>query len=302
MTLTELRAELEQLAVDGCTAADVDRLTQAWQAVRDETPQSYHAVIDDRLKELSIDVVLPEAFVATEAKDFTLHQMNGYWHWYSSGSIFGDNYCSEDGFDTQAEAIVDAVDFLTSVYNSSAEDNDFSDLEDPATGIDIELADTSPYQSGVHFALYEYEDNPGVRWQGLCQEPGESSQWWNTDADFAHLVSDRGYYNARYAAADCIFSLHTERGYSIEEAITLVYELALPVHTVIEENQAEVTAYIEQVKAAEYAERWNRLWPTDQQAIESAIQMLPVADQDQARYEMAFRTKQMPEQYWPSEA
>ena len=141
-----------------------------------------------------------------------------------------------------------------------------------------------------------------MRWQGLCQEPNETSQWWNTDADFAHLVSDRGYFNAHYAAADCIFSLHTERGYSIEEAITLVYELALPVHVVIEENQAEVTAYIEQLKAAEYAERWSRLWPTDQQAIESAIQVLPAVAQDQARYEMAFRTKEMPEQYWPSEA
>ena len=118
MTLIELRAELEQLVVDGCTAADIDRLTQVWEAVRNDTPQSYHAIIDDRLKALSIDVVLPEAFVATETSDFTLHQMNGYWHWYSSGPIFRDNYCSEDGFDTQAEAIADAVDFLTSVYNS----------------------------------------------------------------------------------------------------------------------------------------------------------------------------------------
>ena len=85
MTLTELRAELEQLAADGCTAADVDRLNQAWEAVRNDTPQSYHAIIDDRLKALSINVILPEVFVATEIKDFTLHQMNGYWHWYSSG-------------------------------------------------------------------------------------------------------------------------------------------------------------------------------------------------------------------------
>ena len=189
MTLTDLRAELEQFAANGCTAADIDRLNQAWKAVREKTPQSYHAVINDRLKALSVDVVrLPKASVATEASDFTLHQQNGSWHWYSCGPIFSDNYRSEDGFDTQAEAITDAVDFLTSVYNSDAEDNDFSELES-ATSIDIELGDTSPYQSGVHFALYEYEDNPGVHWQGLCQEPGESSQWWNTDADFAHLVS-----------------------------------------------------------------------------------------------------------------
>ena len=35
----------------------------------------------------------------TENVDFTLHELNGYWHWYSSGPHFGDDYCSEDGFD-----------------------------------------------------------------------------------------------------------------------------------------------------------------------------------------------------------
>ena len=100
------------------------------------------------------------------------------------------------------------------------------------------------------------------------------------------------------ASSRCIL----ERGYSIEEAVTLVYELALPVHTVISENRTAVTAYIEQLKAAEFAEHWGRLWPTNQQDIESAIQVLPAAERDQARYDMAFRTPPMPEQYWPTEA
>ena len=270
MTPTEIRAELEQLAESGCTTADVDRLNQAWLAVRADTPQSYHAVIDDRLKALSIDADLPELFTATENEDFTLHELNGYWHWYSSGPTFADGYCSEDGFDTKLEAIADAVDFLTSVYNSSPEDNDFSELPSAKALTDIELAETSPYQSGVHFALCQYEGKDGWHWQGLCQAPGESVQWWGDD-DFAHLASDRGYFNVRTAAADCIFSLHIERGYSIEEAVTLVYELALPVHTVIEENRTAVTDYIEQLRAAEFTEHWSRLWPANQQDIESAI-------------------------------
>ena len=302
MTPPEIRAELDQLAATGCTAADLDRLNRAWLAVRDHTRQSYHAVIEDRLQALSIDVNLPELFTATENEDFTLHELNGYWHWYSCGLTFGDNYCSEDGFDTQADGIADATNFLTRVYNSRPEDGNFNELPPASTLFDIELADTSPYQSGVHFALYECEGQTGVYWQGLCQEPNEVERWWGEDNDFAHLASDRGYFNARLAAADCIFSLHTERGYSIEDAVTLVYELALPVHTVISENRTAVTAYIEQLKAAEFAEHWGRLWPTNQQDIESAIQVLPAAERDQARYDMAFRTPPMPEQYWPTEA
>ena len=89
---------------------------------------------------------------------------------------------------------------------------------------------------------------------------------------------------------------------SLRGPITLVYELTLPVYAVIEENRAAVTEYINQIKAAEYAEHWSHLWRSDQQAIESSIQVLPVERREQARYEMAFRTQPMPEQYWPTEA
>ena len=218
----------------------------------------------------------------------------------SCGPVFEDGYCSEDGFDTPAEAIADAIAFLTSIYDSeTSNDNDCNSslAFDP---VDIQL-DGSPYQSGVHFALYRDGNQLGTYWQGLCQEPNESDRWWNSDDDFAHLASDKGYNNVRLATADCLFSLHTERGFSVEEAITLVYELALPVHTVIEENRAAVTEYINQLKAAEFAEHWSRLWRSDQQAIDSSIQVLPVAAREHARYEMAFRTPPMPEQYWPDE-
>ncbi|MGB3786572.1 MAG: hypothetical protein WA949_01090 [Phormidesmis sp.] len=85
MTPTEIRAELEQLAASGCTAADLERLNRAWSAIRTETPQSYHAVIDDRLQALNTGAELPALFNATENEDFTLHELNGYWHWYSQG-------------------------------------------------------------------------------------------------------------------------------------------------------------------------------------------------------------------------
>ena len=84
--------------------------------------------------------------------------------------------------------------------------------------------------------------------------------------------------------------------------MTLVYELALPVHTVIDENRAAVTEYIDQLKAAEFTERWSRLYPSSQREIEAAVQVLPETERDQARYEMAFRTQPMPEQYWPTNA
>ena len=244
---------------------------------------------------------LAESFAATENIDFTLHELNSYWHWYSCGPHFGDDYCSEDGFDTQAEASADAVEFLTTLYNSGLTDSSRNPIPPAAMLADIELAETSPYQSGVHFAIYQLEDDSGWYWQGLCQEPNESDKWWDADDDFAHLSSDRGYYNGHYAAADCLFSLHLERGYSIEEALTLVYELTLPVHTIIDENRAAVTAYIEQLKAAEFEEHWSRLWPVNQQDIEAAVAVLPEPEREQARYEMAFRTLPMPEEYWPSE-
>ena len=208
MTPTEIRAELEQFAESGCTSADLERLNVAWSAIRTETPQSYHVVIDDRLNALRIDADSPELFSATENTDFVLHELNGYWHWYSQGPQFGDDYCSEDGFDTPAAARADAETYLTSLYHSDTIENDLAD---------IELADISPYQSGVHFALYQQAD--GWYWQGLCQEPNETEQWWHSDDDFAHLSSDRGYCNAQLATADCLFSLHTERSYSVEAAI-----------------------------------------------------------------------------------
>ena len=302
MTLTEIRSELEQLAESGCTTADVERLNNAWSAIRADVQPSYHAIIDDRLQQLHVHAVPPEQIVVTENVDFTLHELNGYWHWYSCGPNFDDDYCSEDGFDTPAAASADAVEFLTTLYNSGLIVSDLGQLHPGAISTDIELAETSPYQSGVHFAIYQPADDTSWYWQGLCQEPHESEKWWDTDDDFAHLASDRGYYNAQYAAADCIFSLHLERGYNIEAAVGLVYELALPVHTIIDENRAAVTAYIEQLKAAEFEERWSRLWPANQRDIEAAVAVLPEAEREQARYEMAFRTLPMPEEYWPSGA
>ena len=152
------------------------------------------------------------AFVPAEGIDFELDYRGPIdgeeaWEWTSRGPTFSDNYSSDDTFSSQDAAIQDATTFLTSVYNEPA---DFSALEEhqeeTATCIDIELAETSPYRSGVHFALYTCEDREGVYWQGLCQEPGEQALWWS-EGDFSKYVSDRGYYNAQYAAADAILLL-----------------------------------------------------------------------------------------------
>ena len=48
-----IRAQLDQLAATGsASAAEHDRLSQAWQAIKPQTPQSYHPVIEDRLEAL----------------------------------------------------------------------------------------------------------------------------------------------------------------------------------------------------------------------------------------------------------
>ena len=69
-----------------------------------------------------------ETFSATEGIDFTLHELHDYWHWYSQGLQFGDDYCSEDGFETPAAAISDAESFLTTLYHSGMTANDLSPI------------------------------------------------------------------------------------------------------------------------------------------------------------------------------
>lgn len=55
MSAADIRAQLEQLAATGtASAAERERLTQAWQAIKQQTPASYHAVIEDRLKALKV--------------------------------------------------------------------------------------------------------------------------------------------------------------------------------------------------------------------------------------------------------
>ena len=182
------------------------------------------------------------SFVPTEGVDFELDyrglvEGEEAWEWTSCGSTFSDNYSSDDAFTSQAAAVQDAVTFLTSVYNNPP---DLSDLEETATCIDIELSEVSPYQSGVHFALCRYPDKEGVHWQGLCQEPNEQSRWWN-EGDFSEYSSDRGYSNARYATADAIYCFHRLRQHSAVDAITLCYELALPIHQIVEEHFVKLT-------------------------------------------------------------
>ena len=61
MTPPQIRAKLEQFAESGSyTANDLARLNQSWLSIRDTTPQSYHAVINDRVRALRTNLDLPE--------------------------------------------------------------------------------------------------------------------------------------------------------------------------------------------------------------------------------------------------
>lgn len=114
-----------------------------------------------------IDTDLPKIiFVPTEGIDFKLNYCGlldnkEAWKWTSCGPTFGNSYSSREPFNSQAAAVNDATTFLTSLYS---EQLDFSDLEAITTSLDITLPDISPYQSGVHFALYTCEGEEGVYW------------------------------------------------------------------------------------------------------------------------------------------
>ena len=61
MTPSQIRSKLEQFAESGSyTVDDLARLNQSWLNIRDTTPQSYHAVIDDRIRALRTNLDLPE--------------------------------------------------------------------------------------------------------------------------------------------------------------------------------------------------------------------------------------------------
>ena len=190
-----------------------------------------------------VDANLPELeFIPAEGIDFTLDYrglVDGQeaWEWMSCGPIFSDNYSSNKNFRRQADAVNDASTFLASVYN---EPFDFSDLEENSVGIDIQLPNTSLYQSGVHFSLFTYVDREGVYWQGLCQEAGERDRWWG-EADFSGHCSERGYLDARYAAADAIYRLHRQRDFSAADALTLCYELELPANQILADYFIDLT-------------------------------------------------------------
>ena len=96
------------------------------------------------------------------------------------------------------------------------------DQEETATCIDIELAEPSPYQSGVHFALCTL---PRPRRRALARVYAKnraSSRGGGAKLTSANTVSDRGYYNAHYAAADAIYCFHRLRQHSAVDAIDAV--------------------------------------------------------------------------------
>lgn len=64
------------------------------------------------------------------SRDFTVYEIPGHgYHWESCGRVFGTEYCSEDGFENQVDAVNDAISFLTSIEGEGDHEIDFSNLE-----------------------------------------------------------------------------------------------------------------------------------------------------------------------------
>ena len=86
-----------------------------------------------------------------EGTDFILGQINDFWHWESQGDRFGNDYCSEDGFESRADCVADALGWLTAEEEAIAEGEEFAAA---SVGVYAELPENSPYQHGIHFAMY----------------------------------------------------------------------------------------------------------------------------------------------------
>ena len=186
---------------------------------------------------------LPELeFVPTEGTDFVIDyrgDVDGQevWGWTSCGPLFGDSYSNSEIFTSQAAAVKDASDLLADVHNES---DDFLDSDVTSTGVDFQLPETSPYQSGVHLSLCTLTGREGIHWQGLCQEAGERERWWG-EADFSECSSDQGHFNARYAVADAVYCLHRQRDFSAVDALTLCEKLELPVEQLVADRFIPLT-------------------------------------------------------------
>ena len=283
MTPFEIRMELEQLTKDSYSNTDIVRLARDWNIVRGNTP--YRATVDQRLSELT-DINTP--FPIAEGVGFEIYDIENFWHWESCGPLLEDAYCSEDGFSCVIDCVVDAIAWLDNVLEME-EKGQRIDNASESRPIIIELPETSPYQMGIHFALYQNVGEAGIRWQGLCQEKGESSYWWG-EGDFSHLSSAKEYFNAHIAAADCVFALHIDRGHSSKEAVALASDLDLPVFTVIQEIEQPITEHLKQLQVAELERLWNRVPLPVQKEIERTIQVIDEDKQDQSRYGMALVT------------
>ncbi|MEO0376613.1 MAG: hypothetical protein AAF329_18720, partial [Cyanobacteria bacterium P01_A01_bin.17] len=269
---------------------DIVRLTRDWCAIRGRTPESYQTIISSRIDALA-DTGNP--FPVDEGINFIVYGISGFWHWESCGPLFEET-CSEDGFPQVSGCIVDAISWLEA---QSEMEDEGKKIDSGSTSSPIHIDDLmgSPYQQGVHFTFYQNKGEASIHWQGFCQEPGESRYWWNPNEDFAHLSSTRGYFNGRIATADCIFSLHIERGYNVEEAANLVCDLGLPVYTVIAEN-LPLTGKLRHLQVAELERLWNQISLPVQQGIEEAIQAVSEENREKARYGMILVTPLSKEQ------
>ena len=62
--------------------------------------------------------VLPAYYSPVVGQDFNILRNEDGFYWESCGPLFSDSYTSDELFETQAEAMEDAVEFLASEYDS----------------------------------------------------------------------------------------------------------------------------------------------------------------------------------------
>lgn len=158
------------------------------------------------------------------------------------------------------------------------------------TLVKSKLSSVCQYHCAIHFVLYERKGETGVRWKGLYQKPSQTEYWWTTHTDFSHLSSARSFVDVDKAIADCLFSLHRERGYCGEASAMFLCELALPIGLTIQENKQSFSK-TQFDKFSKLASCWDRLCQPDRDAIASAIQDLP--EHERAK---ALRAELMPDQ------
>lgn len=127
-----------------------------------------------------------------------------------------DNYEADSAFTTEEEAIANAEQELTEINLPELAPPDYAQL--------VPRPEICPFELNGDFML-ERADDGRYHWAGVDGTACEN------------YCSEDGHATQRYAVADAIYQLSLLMdGCSHEDAVTRVYEQALPVHQLVNQN------------------------------------------------------------------